>query len=348
MGSRERQEVAHRGGVVAERAAERIGRRRRAGGERDRGVAARAGERPAGQVPGARDEAVGPRSGEAASRALGERAPSRRSRAGRTRHECRARFAWAPIAGILVTRMTPVVPARPLLVAIVLAALAGGGDRDRGRAGQRPPGPSGRCGPSSAPAVGWSFIGTGLYAWRRRPESRIGALMILLGFAWFSTPCRRRTRALVYTVALVVGGLWGARLPAPRRELPDGPADRPRRHRTLAIAGYFVFPLAFVPALLFAGPHDLGCDDCPTNLLLVRRDADLATVLTGLGALLLPRALRHRARLGDAALAGDAADRAPAAHAGLHLLAAHLPARDRGPRRRRATRRGGRRSSRRA
>ena len=24
------------------------------------------------------------------------------------------------------------------------------------------------------PAVGWSFVGTGLYAWRRRPESRIG------------------------------------------------------------------------------------------------------------------------------------------------------------------------------
>ena len=40
-----------------------------------------------------------------------------------------------------------------------------------------------------------------------------------------------------------------------------------------------------MPALLFASPHDLGCDDCPTNLLLVRRDHDLATALTGLGAL---------------------------------------------------------------
>ena len=41
------------------------------------------------------------------------------------------------------------------------------------------------AGPSSGPSVGWSFIGTGLYAWRRRPESRIGELMVLLGFAWF-------------------------------------------------------------------------------------------------------------------------------------------------------------------
>jgi hypothetical protein len=34
------------------------------------------------------------------------------------------------------------------------------------------------------PAVGWCFIGTGLYAWRTRPVSRTGALMVAMGFAW--------------------------------------------------------------------------------------------------------------------------------------------------------------------
>jgi signal transduction histidine kinase len=34
-------------------------------------------------------------------------------------------------------------------------------------------------------AVGWSFIGAGLIAWRRRPGSRIGPLMIVVGFTWF-------------------------------------------------------------------------------------------------------------------------------------------------------------------
>jgi hypothetical protein len=56
--------------------------------------------------------------------------------------------------------MTPVVPARPLLVAIVLAALAGGAiviaveltsDHQTVRA----------VWATFAPAVGWSFIGTG-------------------------------------------------------------------------------------------------------------------------------------------------------------------------------------------
>jgi len=35
--------------------------------------------------------------------------------------------------------------------------------------------------------LGFSFIGTGLYAWWRRPENRTGALMTFVGFLWFFT-----------------------------------------------------------------------------------------------------------------------------------------------------------------
>jgi signal transduction histidine kinase len=181
--------------------------------------------------------------------------------------------------------MTPVVPARPLMVAIVLAALAIGGivialevvsDHQDLKA----------VWAIFGPTVGWSFIGTGLYAWRRRPESRIGALMILLGFAWFLFTLQAANSRLVYTFALVAGGLWGAIFLHLGLSFPTGRLTE-RLQRMLAIAGYVVFPLAFVPALFFASPHDLGgCDDCPTNLLLVHHDADLAAVLTAFGALL--------------------------------------------------------------
>jgi len=33
-------------------------------------------------------------------------------------------------------------------------------------------------------AVGWSFIGVGVIAWARRPDSRSGVLMVAVGFAW--------------------------------------------------------------------------------------------------------------------------------------------------------------------
>ena len=136
-----------------------------------------------------------------------------------------------------------------------------------------------------APVVGWSFIGTGLYAWRRRPENRTGALMVLLGFAWFVFTLDAADSPLVYTFALVAGGLWGGVFLHLGLSFPTGRLSA-AIDRTLAIAGYVIFPLAFVPALLFAGPAELGCGDCPTNLLLIRRDADIAAVLTGLGVAL--------------------------------------------------------------
>ena len=62
----------------------------------------------------------------------------------------------------------------------------------------------------AAPAVGWSFVGTGLYAWRARPENRVGALMVLLGFAWFNSTLLNANSALVFTWAAITGGLWGS------------------------------------------------------------------------------------------------------------------------------------------
>src|ERR671916_1198281 len=112
------------------------------------------------------------------------------------------------------------------------------------------------------PAVGWSFVGTGLYAWRRRPESRTGALMVLLGFAWFLFTLDAADSPLVYTFALVAGGLWGGVFLHLGLSFPTGRLTAPI-DRALALAGYLVFPLAFVPALLFAGPAELGCGGCP-------------------------------------------------------------------------------------
>ena len=199
--------------------------------------------------------------------------------------------------------MTSVVPARPLLVAIVLAALVGGGIVIAVELASEHQDRQGRLGRSSLPPWAGASSRTGLYAWRRRPESRIGALMILLGFAWFLYTLDAANSRLVYTFALVVGGLWGAVFLHLGVSFPTGRLTDPTARR-LAIVGYFVFPLAFVPALLFASPHDLGCDDCPTNLLLIRpRPRTWRRSLTGLGALCLPRALRHRAHVGGAALA---------------------------------------------
>jgi peptidoglycan/LPS O-acetylase OafA/YrhL len=65
----------------------------------------------------------------------------------------------------------------------------------------------------AGPIVVWSFVGTGLYAMRRRPDSRVGLLMVALGFAWCVAALAFANSRLAFTFALV---------PAPAHELPDG------------------------------------------------------------------------------------------------------------------------------
>src|SRR5215216_3200737 len=130
------------------------------------------------------------------------------------------------------------------------------------------------------PVVAWSFIGTGLYAWRRRPESRTGALMVAMGFAWFLASLDVANSPFVYTTGLVTGGLFGALFLHLGMSFPTGRLQEPF-DRGLVAAGYVIFPLAFVPSVLFSGPHELACDHCPTNLLLIERDETLAAVLRG-------------------------------------------------------------------
>jgi signal transduction histidine kinase len=131
------------------------------------------------------------------------------------------------------------------------------------------------------PSVGWSFIGTGLYAWWHRPESRIGTLMVLMGFAWFGYMLQAADAALPYTASMVLGGLWGALFLHLGLSFPSGRLE-PGLTRALAIAGYVIFPLAFVPAAMF----DEDDCPCPDNLFLIRDDDRLEEALSTFGVAL--------------------------------------------------------------
>jgi signal transduction histidine kinase len=135
------------------------------------------------------------------------------------------------------------------------------------------------------PLAGWSFIGTGLYARRLRPESRVGMLMVLLGFAWFLSALGLANARLPYSLGLILGGLWGALFLQLVMTFPSGRLNDPL-DRAIVIAGYVVFTVATVPTMLVAGPHELDCDDCPTNLLLIDRNPTLAKIGLAFQALL--------------------------------------------------------------
>jgi signal transduction histidine kinase len=134
-----------------------------------------------------------------------------------------------------------------------------------------------------SPLVGWSFVGTGLYAWRRRPESRFGMLMTVLGFTWFLALLEAANAPVLFTAGIVLGSLWGPVLAHVLLSFPSGRLER-RRERALVFAAYVLVPLAPVPVLLVTSTEDLTCDGpCPENVLLVSRDPALAEPLLAAG-----------------------------------------------------------------
>jgi signal transduction histidine kinase len=115
--------------------------------------------------------------------------------------------------------------------------------------------------------LGWSFIGTGLYALWRRPGHLIGRLMVLVGFFWFVGALPESDVAFVFTLGLALGGLWAAPFVHLLVAFPTGQV-KPGLERRLVWLAYglvLVQPLA----LLFNAEPYPDCNNCPDNLLLI-------------------------------------------------------------------------------
>ena len=135
------------------------------------------------------------------------------------------------------------------------------------------------------PVVGWNFVGTGLYASRRRPESRFGALMVLLGFTWLLAPLGAADNPWLFALGIVLGSLWGPVLAHMLLSFPSGRLAGAGQ-RAVVVAAYVLVPLAPVPGMLVSESEVLAdCDGpCPENPLLVSHDERLGEILFAAGS----------------------------------------------------------------
>ena len=118
--------------------------------------------------------------------------------------------------------------------------------------------------------VGWSFVGTGLFAWWRRPGNRTGLLMAAAGFAWFATGVSAANDDVVFTIGTTVDGLFPAVVGHLLMAFPTGRLET-RAERVVIAGVYLTVTVLQIPGLLF--------EDEPRNLLVVEADQSLSDAL---------------------------------------------------------------------
>jgi signal transduction histidine kinase len=116
--------------------------------------------------------------------------------------------------------------------------------------------------------IGGSFIGVGLFAWYRRPDTRIGTLMVATGFAWFVGNLSFTDPPLLFSVGQLLNNLFAAAAIHLLLAFPSGRLAS-RLDRVLVVSAYLLTSVGFLPAMLALNPDQLGCPDCPDNVMLI-------------------------------------------------------------------------------
>jgi signal transduction histidine kinase len=126
--------------------------------------------------------------------------------------------------------------------------------------------------------VGWSFIGSGLAAWRVRPDNRLGTVMVFTGFAWFASFLTNAQQALPFTVGTAVESVYLVGLAYLILSFPTGRL-RGAIDRAVVWAGVALVTVVELVAMLLADRSSVVCHDCPGNLLAIGRNPGLANGL---------------------------------------------------------------------
>ena len=164
---------------------------------------------------------------------------------------------------------------------------------------------------SLALLIGWSFIGTGLFAWDRRPGNLVGPLMVCVGFAWLVGELKASDVPLAAAVGFACNSLPIAFLIHLLIVFPGGRA-RGRLDRFFIGYGYLAGGLvAALPILFYNPPSDPDCTGCASsNPLLISDNLNLVDWIFGvLSAVSVPIIAALIVHLVRRARAGDPAER---------------------------------------
>jgi signal transduction histidine kinase len=180
-------------------------------------------------------------------------------------------------------------------------------------------------GPVLALLVGVSLFGCGLAAWRARPDSRLGQVMVFTGFAWFAAQLVNASVPWLSTIGLAVQSVWIIGLVYLLLSFPSGRLSG-RLDRWLVGTGITAGVGMQLAAMLYGNGTGVGCPGCAPNLLQVVHDNHKAAGWLGLRDLIgIAVIVATILRLGRRWLTASAPQRravAPVLVAGVATLAA--------------------------
>jgi hypothetical protein len=106
--------------------------------------------------------------------------------------------------------------------------------------------------------IGAGFTGVGLFAWYRRPDNRVGALMVATAFAWYAVVAGNVEPPLLWTLGQLLGNLFVANAIHLLLAFPSGRLQT-TVDRVLVGIAYVATTVLWLPFVLFTDPVDLGC-----------------------------------------------------------------------------------------
>lgn len=133
--------------------------------------------------------------------------------------------------------------------------------------------------------VGASLLGSGLVAWRARPENPLGRVMVLTGFAWFAGQLSEASSPVLYTVGTAVQYVFIAGFIYLLLSFPSGRLHATHDRALVAVALVLSIGVQLA-AMLYGTKAGLRCATCPDNLVRVFADNARAHRLLDLQRLL--------------------------------------------------------------
>ena len=148
--------------------------------------------------------------------------------------------------------------------------------------------------------VAWSYLGTGLVLWDRRPDNLTGPLMVALAFSWIAAGLAASDAPGLYITGTLLGGLPFAILTHLLFAFPGGRL-RSRWDRRFVGLGYLVTTVGPTIGIFFFDPAvSDDCAECPDNPLLIWNTQDAydvgSTISSVLAAVVLGALIWHLVR----------------------------------------------------